>query len=96
VLPVLISGQILGFALRFSISAIFGNYGNFFVALCLCPSATNPTPHKVLLKAKTQPQFDRAVNRTVEVVFHVFQGFNRGQFRLVFSLQVSGWQRGAG
>jgi len=50
-------------------------------ALCLRPSATDPTPHKVLLKAKAQPQFDRTVDRTVEAIFYVFQQSNPAQFQ---------------
>jgi hypothetical protein len=57
-----------------------GDYGDS-AALCLRPSATGPTPHKVLLKAKTEPQFDRAVDRTVEAIFYVFQQPNPAQFQ---------------
>jgi hypothetical protein len=43
-----------------------------FAALCLRPSARDPTPHRALLQTKAKPQFDRAVDRTVEAFFIVF------------------------
>jgi hypothetical protein len=55
-----------------------------FASLCLHPSASDPPPIAPLLKTKIKPQFDRAVDRTVEAFFSVFQGFNRGQFRRCF------------
>jgi hypothetical protein len=45
-----------------------------------------PPPIEVLLKAKAQPQFGRAVDRTVEAIFHVFQRSNRVQFQPDFSV----------
>src|SRR5262249_47000396 len=46
----------------FPITAITRSTGSpdLFVALCLRPSASPPTPHSVL-KTKAKPQFDRAV-----------------------------------
>jgi hypothetical protein len=55
-------------------------------ALCLRPSATDPTPHKVLLKTKAQPQFDKTVKRLSKPLFHVFQQSNPAQFQPVFSV----------
>jgi hypothetical protein len=59
---------------------------SLFAALCLRPSAKDPTPLDVLLKTKVKPQFDRAVDRTVEGLFSVFQGFNPAQFQPCFSV----------
>ena len=53
-------------------------------ALCLHPSATTPPPVSVLLKTKTKVQFDRSVTDRSKPFFHVFHGFNRGQFRPCF------------
>jgi len=72
----------LGFKLP--IPAILAILAISFAALCLRPSATDPTPLDVLLKTRAQPQFDRAVDRTVEAIFHVFQGSNRRQFSALF------------
>jgi hypothetical protein len=72
-----------------AMSAITGDPGDF-AALCLRPSARDPTPHRALLKTKVKPQFDRAVDRTVEAFFYVFQGFNLIQFQpcfLVFTVR---------
>jgi len=58
--------------------------------LCLCPSAIDPPPISVLLKTKVKPKFDRTVDRTVEALFPVFQGFNQAQFQpcfLVFTVR---------
>jgi len=57
--------------LSFPITAITGDSGDF-AALCLRPSARDPTPHRTLLQTKAKPQFDRAVDRTVEAFFIVF------------------------
>jgi hypothetical protein len=61
-------------------SAIPCDYGDS-AALCLRPSASNPPPIDDLLKTKAQPQFDRAVDRTVEAIFQVFQQPNLTQFQ---------------
>jgi len=45
-----------------------------------------PTPHKVLLKAKAKPQFDRAVTERSKSLFLVSQSSNRGQFQPDFSV----------
>jgi hypothetical protein len=37
-----------------------------------------------LLKTKVKSQFDRAVDRTVEAFFSVFQGSHRAQFQRCF------------
>jgi len=55
-----------------------------FAALCLRPSATDPTPLGVLLKAKAQPQFERPFKRLSTPLFYVFQASNRGQFPACF------------
>jgi len=55
-------------------------------ALCLRPSATDPTPHKVLLKTKVKPQFDRTVTGRSKALFYVFQQSNPAQFQPVFSV----------
>src|SRR5579864_7209446 len=62
-------------------------------ALCLRPSASDPTPLDVLLITKAQPQFDRAVDRTVEAFFRVFQWSNLAQFQPDFSVFTVGRQR---
>jgi len=53
-------------------------------ALCLRPSAIDPTPLDVLLKTKAKPQFDRAVTERSKPFFPVFQGFNQAQFQPCF------------
>jgi hypothetical protein len=53
-------------------------------ALCLRPSATDPTPLDVLLKTKAKPKIERTVESLSVCIFHVFQGSNRSQFRLCF------------
>jgi hypothetical protein len=61
-----------------------------FAALCLCPSATTPTPHGPLLKAKAEVQFDKTVIRLSKPFFPVFHGFNLAQFQpcfFVFAVQ---------
>jgi hypothetical protein len=75
------------------------NFGNYpilaisaisFVALCLRPSATTPTPHRALLKTKAKVPFDRAVDRAVEPFFLVFHDSNPVQFQpcfLVFAVR---------
>ena len=55
------------------------------VALCLCPSARTPPPISVLLKTKVKPQFDRAVDRTVEALFFRFSGLQSGSISALFS-----------
>jgi hypothetical protein len=55
------------------------------VALCLCPSATDPTPLALLLKTKVKPKFDRAVTDRSKPFFSVFHGSNSSQFQLLFS-----------
>jgi hypothetical protein len=57
------------------------------------PQPDTPPPIKPLLKTNTKLQFDRAVDRTVEALFHVFQGSNRGEFRPLFSFSLFGRQR---
>jgi hypothetical protein len=50
-----------------------------------------------LLKTKVKPQFDRAVDRTVEVFFPAFQGFNQAQFQpcfLVFAVRSAEGRNG--
>jgi hypothetical protein len=66
-------------------SAMTRDYGDF-AALCLRPSATDPPPITALLKTIAQPQFDRAVDRTVEAIFHVFQQSKPAQFQPAFSV----------
>jgi hypothetical protein len=58
----------------------FGDFGNLFAALCLRPSATDPTPLHALLKTKAEPQFERPVKSLSTPFSPVFQGSNRGQF----------------
>jgi hypothetical protein len=55
-----------------------------FATLCLRPSARTPPPISVLLKTKVKPQFDSPVDRAVEALFPVFQGFNLAQFQPCF------------
>jgi len=65
-----------------------------FAALCLRPSARDPTPLDVLLKTKVKPQFDRAVDRTVDALFLRFSGLQSGSISaFVFSFLLSGRQR---
>jgi hypothetical protein len=47
-----------------------------------------PPPIALLLKTKGQPQFNRAVDRTVEAVFCVFQPSNLAQFQACFLLSA--------
>src|SRR5207344_3528891 len=54
-------------------------------ALCLCPSATAPTPLEVLLKTKAQPQFERPVKRLSIPIFYVFKQSNPALFLPSFS-----------
>src|SRR6478609_10316585 len=56
-----------------------------FAPLCLRPSATDPTPHRALLKTKAKVQFERPVKRLSTPFFHVFQGFNLGPISASFS-----------
>jgi hypothetical protein len=68
--------------------------------LFLRPSAyvPQPTTHPgvaVLLQTKTQVQFDRAVDRTVEAIFHVFQQSNRVQFQPDLSTSADPVGRGS-
>ena len=56
------------------------------MVLCLCPSATTPTPHRALLKAKVKVQFERPFKRLSKSFFSVFQGSNPGQFQVTFSV----------
>jgi hypothetical protein len=53
-------------------------------ALCLRPSAGDPTPHKRLLKTKAKPQFDRAVTERSKLIFCVFRWSNQAQFQPCF------------
>jgi hypothetical protein len=55
-------------------------------ALCLRPSARDPTPHDVLLKTKTKPQFERPVKSLSTLFFSAFQRSNLAQFQGGFSL----------
>jgi hypothetical protein len=55
-----------------------------FVALCLRPSATTPTPHRALLKTKAKVQFNRAVTERLKPFFSVFQRFNRARLSACF------------
>src|ERR1044071_1382804 len=57
-----------------------------FTALCLRPSATDPTPLEVLLKTKARPQFDKTVKRLSKPFFYVFQQSNPTQFQPSFSV----------
>src|SRR6476646_4467135 len=50
------------------------------------PSATDPTPHKVLLKTKAKVQFERPVKRLSTSFFYVFQQSNPTQFQPSFSV----------
>jgi hypothetical protein len=78
------------FALQ--ISAIFGNLGNLgnsgnlLVALCLRSSATDPTPHRPLLKTKVKVPFDKTVKRLSRTFFCDFQPSNPAQFQPDFSV----------
>jgi hypothetical protein len=47
-----------------------------------------PPPIALLLKTKAQPQFNRAVDRTVEAFFCVFQRSNLAQFQACFLASV--------
>jgi hypothetical protein len=58
---------------------------DLFAALCLRPSARNPTPLTLLLITKAQPQFDSPVDRTVVAFLRVFQWSNLVQFQPSFS-----------
>src|SRR5579864_234084 len=53
-----------------------------------------PPPLEVLIKTKGKVQFDRAVDRTVEAFFHVFQGSNRRQFSALFLVSAVGSAEG--
>src|SRR5689334_1166086 len=53
-------------------------------ALCRCPSATTPTPHRALLKTKAKVQFERPVKRLLKPFFYVFQQSNLAQFQPCF------------
>jgi hypothetical protein len=55
-------------------------------ACCLRPSATDPTPHRALLKTKAKVQFDRAVTDRSKPFFPVFQDFYPAQFQPCFSV----------
>src|SRR5947209_5775519 len=57
-----------------------------FTALCLCPSATDPTPLTLLLITKAQPKFDSSFDRPVEAFFCVFLRSNQVQFQPSFSV----------
>jgi hypothetical protein len=79
---VLIRGKDFAFPSR-AMSAILA-------ALCLRPSAGDPTPHRALLKTKAEVQFDRAVTERSKPFLPVFQGSNCGQFQpcfLVFTVR---------
>jgi len=52
--------------------------------LCLCPSASNPTPQTLLLKTKAKVQFERPVKRLSTTFFPVFQVVNSFQFQPCF------------
>jgi len=52
--------------------------------LCLRPSATDPTPHRALLKTKAKVQFERPVKRLSKPFFYVFQQSNPTQFQPSF------------
>jgi hypothetical protein len=71
----------------FPITRDVGDYGDSgdrralrATALCLHPSASDPTPHRALLKTKAKPHFDRTVTERSKALFPVFQLSNRGQF----------------
>ncbi len=55
-------------------------------ALCLCPSARDPTPHSALLQTKAKVQFERPVKRLSKPLFSVFPGSNPAQFWPSFSV----------
>jgi len=55
-------------------------------ALCLRPSARDPTPHRALLKTKAEPQFDRTVTDRSKAFSPVFQPSNLAQFQPDFSV----------
>jgi hypothetical protein len=75
----------------------WGRITAILATLCLCPSAIDPPPISVLLKTKVKPQFDSPVDRTVEVFFPAFQGFNQAQFQpcfLVFAVRSAEGRNG--
>jgi hypothetical protein len=55
-------------------------------ALCLRPSARDPTPHSPLLKTNIKPQFEKPVKRLSMPFFSVFQRSNLAQFQPSFSV----------
>src|SRR5690349_20247855 len=82
--------SVVGFA--FPITRDVGDHGDSgdrralrTTALCLRPSATDPTPHRALLKTKAKVQFERPVKRLSTPLFYVFQQSNPAQFQPSFS-----------
>jgi len=72
-----------------SISAIFGNHGNFGNLLqpsAYVPSARYPPPIGVLLKTKAKVQFDRTVTERSKPFFSHFCQPNRCHFAGLFTL----------
>jgi len=64
-----------------------------FTALCLRPSARDPTPLKRFVETKAQPQFDSPFDRPVEAFLAFFRGQIRFNFSLLFPLLLFGRQR---
>jgi hypothetical protein len=55
-------------------------------ALCLRPSAIDPTPHRDLLKTKAKVPFNRPMTERSKPFFSDFQDSNRAQFQPCFTV----------
>ena len=53
-------------------------------ALCLRPSAIDPTPHSVLLKTKVKVPFERPIKRPIEAIFLRFSGLQSRSISALF------------
>ena len=82
--PAVSDSAILWFPLFRSPDVPITRSPDLFAALCLRPSARNPTPHSALLKTKAKVQFERPVKRLSRPFFLVFQNSNRSQFQPCF------------
>jgi hypothetical protein len=72
---------------RFFIFPVPRDYGDLAPLCGLLPAfpSRRPTPHStLLLKTKTQPQFDRTVTERSKFIFRVFQPSNQAQCQPVF------------
>jgi len=90
-------GDVVRF-LEFSISAIFGNHGNFGNLACSpLPASFSqmPTPIDVLLQTKAEVQFDRAVTARSKSLFSVFQRSNQATCQSLFASRRRLFGRGS-